>query len=104
MTRESAFAVFVDGGSVEVVGEFDVACVERFETAVATLRHAPSTVTVELAGVELLDSAAIGALLRLRRDLIAAGGTLRLQGSPAFLQRLLQITGLEHLLDGDGRL
>jgi anti-anti-sigma factor len=101
------FGIVVQGTVVQLRGEFDVACVPRFEAAVAPLRAGAgadaASVQVDLAGVVLLDSAALGALLRLRRDVVAAGGELVLDAPRPFQQRLLRIMGLEHLLGPDPR-
>lgn len=93
------FRVEVSGAAVRPHGEFDVAAVHEFEAAVAPLRAAgAAVVTLELHEVDLIDSAALGAILRLRRDLHGAGRTLHVVAPRPFQRRLFRVTGLDALL------
>jgi phospholipid transport system transporter-binding protein len=54
---------------------------------------------VDASGLKTLDSAAIAVLLECRRVAQAAGKTLVVQGAPARLGQLVELYGLEGLLD-----
>ncbi len=97
-----------DGGIVlTVVGEFDASCVGYFEGRVnETLQAAPDgaakRLSVDVGPTDLLDSAAIGSLLRLHRDREAAGGEMTVRISRPFQRTLFEVTGVGYLLSEDG--
>jgi anti-anti-sigma factor len=82
---------------VRLEGELDLATSAVFRSEVEDrLDPAERQVVLDLAQVELVDSAGLGALLRLGHR--AAGGGRRLGlvvGESAMVRRLLRITGLE---------
>ncbi len=86
---------------VEVSGEFDLTKVPQFETATASLSRSVSVV-VDLSSTSLIDSAGLGAILRLRRDQLAGGGTLVVRASRPYQRQLFTVTGLAHLLEPSG--
>jgi anti-sigma B factor antagonist len=55
---------------------------------------AVSTVVIDLQRVSFIDSAGIGALVRARNQLIAAGNDLVLSRPPSNIRRLFEVTGL----------
>ena len=87
------------GYLVTVSGEFDAASVVGFETAVTKiLAHTRQRVLVDIDEVTILDSAAIGALLRLRRDLARVHSTVTLRTTRDYHRRIISITGLSEML------
>lgn len=87
------------GYVVKVVGEFDAASVVGFETAVAKIvAHPRQQVLVDIDEVTILDSAAIGALLRLRRDLSRVHSSVALRTTRDYHRRIISITGLSEML------
>jgi len=88
--------------TVEVHGEFESATVPSFEAATGRVVDLdPPSVVLDLEGTELIDSAAIGAIMRFRRDLQAIGTELIIQAPHDYQQRLFEITGLRHILAPD---
>lgn len=82
---------------IAVSGDFDLTKVDAFEQAVGKAPGGRDLV-VDLEHASLLDSAAIGAILRLVRDRRVDGRECRVQTSRPFQRRLFEITGLAHLL------
>lgn len=62
------------------------------------LRRQATVLTVDLAEVTFLDAAGLGAIVRLRNDLIAAGGSLRLTGASPRVARIFALGGLAAIL------
>jgi anti-sigma B factor antagonist len=78
-------------------GEIDIATAgAAFDSA--QIRHQAEQITVDLSRVTFIDAAGLGALVRLRNDLMAAGGDLRLAGVHPRHARLFVIGGLGSLL------
>jgi N-acetylglucosaminyldiphosphoundecaprenol N-acetyl-beta-D-mannosaminyltransferase len=86
-------------------GRLDVAREPEFAAFLDTLvrEHArASVVLLDLSGVPLVDSAAMGALIRAQKRLLAAGGPrLRLVRVTDTVRRVLRVMRLEHFLDVD---
>lgn len=106
-----------DGGvCLRLVGELDwESAGDLVETARDQLGRLPEprcAVHLDCAQLSLCDSTGLSALLMVHRDVTAAGASLRLDNRPAFLDRMLALTGtLVHLtgtppraarLDDDG--
>ena len=85
---------------VLVGGEFDLATVDQFDQAVAPYRTQFDLI-VDLASTTLLDSTALGALLRLRRDSASTDNSLIVLAPRSYQRRLFEVTGLEFLLAVD---
>jgi len=82
-------------------GEFDSSVVATFDAAASAVSAlAPDQVTVDLEAVTIMDSAAIGALMRLRKAVIADGNRFVLLAPQQFQQRLFAVTGLSHIIQG----
>ncbi|MFI6346101.1 STAS domain-containing protein [Streptomyces sp. NPDC050560] len=59
----------------------------------------PPRLRLDLAGLRMCDSMGLAALLTIRRRTGETGTALRLDNRPAFLERLLEVTGtLNHLV------
>ncbi|MEU0357778.1 STAS domain-containing protein [Streptomyces cyaneofuscatus] len=49
------------------------------------------------AELRLCDSMGVSALLQIHRDAVARGVALRVEDAPPFLERIMRITGIDHL-------
>jgi anti-sigma B factor antagonist len=56
------------------------------------------TVTVDLTDVTFLDAAGLGAIVGLRNELIAAGGSLQITGASSRMTRIFALGGLAMIL------
>ena len=86
------------GGSaiVRLVGELDLAEVEPLQAELERLcSNGLSALTVDLSGLEFLDSTGLHVLLRLRSRCESQQLALRLVPGPASVQRLFRITGTD---------
>ena len=91
-----------DGSRVvlTVEGELDLATVGGLQDAVAEVLSAggPAELVLDLAGVTFLDSSGLGALLRVRADVQAAGGRLSVSAVARGPARVIAIAGLSATL------
>lgn len=82
-----------------VSGDIDIHTAPQLRDRLAELQDAGSTrVVVDLAGVNFLDSSALGALVAAHRDLTADGGTLRLAAARPHVLKIFQITRLTEVI------
>ena len=98
MTSDFAFEA-VHGDDVHVIslhGELDLANAARVREALVEV--AGSTVVVDLADLSFLDSSGIAALLGARKRILAAGHEIEMRGAQGMVRRVLELTGLTHLL------
>ncbi len=85
--------------TVTVVGEFDVVAASTFDKATERVMELdPSRLVVDISGVTLLDSVGIGAIMRLRKAADDRKVGFGVRAPAPFQQRLLTITGLDHLM------
>ena len=85
----------IDRGDVHFVtleGELDLLTGGGLADWLAAM--AGSTVVIDLQRVTFIDSAGIGALVRARNQLSAAGNDLVLTRPPSNIRRLFEVTGL----------
>lgn len=61
----------------------------------------PATLVIDVSAVEFVDSAGLSTFVRADKALCADGGALTLSGASERLRRILEITSLSHLLEGD---
>ncbi len=95
-------AVTRDGETVRVSGALDATTVRHFRAVADELleqdcRHA----VLDIAGLRLIDSVGVGAIIYVYRQLLARGGTLHLRdpnGQPLAILRLMK---LDRLLTGE---
>jgi anti-sigma B factor antagonist len=82
---------------ISPAGEIDLSVADTLlDTWLRVIRREqPSVVVVDLACVTFLDSAALSALIRLRRCVLAQGGHLLLRGASPRQQLLLRVTALD---------
>jgi anti-anti-sigma factor len=79
---------------VSVHGDLDLGSADDLRSALDSLNGA-DVLRVDLAGVRMLDSTALGVLLAAAQRLSARGGRLELTGSSASVRRVLHIAGLD---------
>lgn len=83
-----------------VSGDLDISGVEELlSTAGSLLDAGADVVELDLSGVTFIDSSGLGALVRLKKTVVAAGGQLRLVDVPRPVARILELTGLTDLFD-----
>jgi anti-sigma B factor antagonist len=98
MASDFAFDV-VDVAGVRVVslhGQLDLVNAERVRDAIVLVEGSP--VVVDLEGLAFLDSSGIAALLEARSRIIESGRAFELRGAQGIVLRVLEVTGLAHLL------
>ena len=85
---------------VDLYGEFDLAGIRQFETAIAPLEAGdPDVLVVDLTGVEFMDSSGLRALVMADQRARDAGRRLAIvPGAPA-IRRVFEITQLHDRLD-----
>jgi anti-sigma B factor antagonist len=72
---------------------------EFSSTVTGLVTHGAREVLIDLAPVTYLDSAAIGCLMDLFRQINHAGGRLKLSGVQRRVQALLTLTGTQHFIE-----
>src|SRR5579871_5489937 len=73
--------------------------VERLENATKELvKQTPGLVVMDLSGLDYADSAGIGTSVACLTLIRKAGGDMRVAGVNARIQKLFQITGINHLM------
>lgn len=84
----------VDGSTVAVAGEFDLAAVGRFDALVDGELEQHATVRIDLAGVTFADSSALGALVGAYERAMAAGKLVCVSAVSDVVDALFHIAGL----------
>lgn len=79
---------------MRVIGEFDRLQVERFDRAGQAMSQHLTRLTVDLSRTTIIDSAALGSLIRLRRSLDGIGCTLQVVVSEPFQVTVMKVGGL----------
>ena len=86
-------------GRIELVGEFDLSCVERFRDACAVIvAFGRVEVVVDLAGLRFVDAAGIGAICELRNTLAARRTSLRIVNADARIRKVFSLCGIDTML------
>jgi stage II sporulation protein AA (anti-sigma F factor antagonist) len=85
-------------------GEFDMASCEDFEAAVRTLNgDGLREITIDLAELTFIDSSGIRALLESKRLAEEKGQVLMVRvPDNGQVRQVLELTGVDHVLDGAG--
>ncbi|AJE83654.1 MULTISPECIES: STAS domain-containing protein [Streptomyces] len=82
-------------------GEIDLSVVPQVREAVDELVSGDRVKLVwDLAGVSFMDSAGLGVLVYTMRSVEASGGSVRLAGADAQVRRMLELTGLDTVIEG----
>ena len=84
-----------NGHYIAVTGELDIAATPELSTVLLMAARSPgSLVVVDVAGVEFIDSTALGTLLNAGNEIEAAGKRLRIVCAGGPVRRLLEMTNL----------
>lgn len=94
----------VDSGDwwcrITLSGELDLAGAPRVRQAVDdALGRDRRHIAVDAAGLSFIDSTGLVALLNAREEVTAAGGSLRLTAASPAVTRVLEMAGLDDLLE-----
>jgi anti-anti-sigma factor len=94
----------IDRPSVSIVldGVFDGLQARRFDEVARSVPRTASLVTVDLGATTVVDSAALGALIRLRRSMKESGIEMVTVVARPFQARILEIGGLDRYLGMQG--
>lgn len=84
---------------MRVIGEFDRLQVTRFDRAGAALSDRMQQLTVDLRQTTIIDSAALGSLIRLRHALDGIGCRLEVVVSTPFQVTVMKVGGLFDFLN-----
>jgi anti-sigma B factor antagonist len=86
----------IDGGHlIAITGELDLAATPELSTVMMMAVRAPgSLVVLDLAGVEFVDSSALGTVLKAGGEIESAGKRLRIVCAGGPVRRLLEMTNL----------
>ena len=87
-----------DSIAVSLTGVLDIATAGQLEAAVRGQVRAGRSVTIDLSGIDLCDSTGLGALVRLHRSTLAAGGQLSLRGARRHVADVLAMTGINKVI------
>lgn len=86
-------------GRLDLVGEFDLACGQRFRAArAAILAGGPAEVVVDLTRLRFIDASGIGLLVELGNELAMREATLHIVSRGARIGRVFSICGLAAML------
>jgi anti-anti-sigma factor len=90
-----------DGAQVvRLVGEFDLAGVDAFETELQrNPRSGEGTVVLDLRELTFIDSSGLRAVLMVDREARAGGGQCLIVKGPDRVNRVLELTGVEQRLE-----
>jgi len=87
-----------DGTSiVSVAGEIDLAVAEDFVGVAEACLRQGSGIQLDLGDVTFIDSSGLGVLVRLRKEAVEQDKTFRLANVSNSVERLLEVTGLDHV-------
>jgi anti-anti-sigma factor len=90
----------VDGLVIRMKGEYDIATVSALSQTMATaIARAQDHLVVDLSGVQFMDAATIGVIIKARTELELQHRSLVLRGPSQFARRVLEVCGLTNLLD-----
>ena len=87
----------VDAPPIFLAGELDFATTANLLTR-DDLRHLGGVMTIDMSDVTFVDAAALGAIVHLRNNVIAAGGTLVLAAVSAYISNVFTVAGLVAIL------
>lgn len=97
-----SLAITVHGSNVRLAGAVDVQTAPALRAELTDLINAAGQGTelrVDLGEVSIVDSSGLSTLVRAHRLAVAKNARLLLTGLPGHVARMLNITGLDELLD-----
>jgi anti-anti-sigma factor len=83
---------------LQLFGEFDMAAAEAFTEILSMPEAADRPVVIDLSGLDFLDSTGVACLLRANSRAELRRQELRFTRGPVKVARILELTGVEHLL------
>jgi anti-sigma B factor antagonist len=86
----------IDGGTISVAGELDVATAPLLIDAIAAVTHGP--VTIDLEEVGFIDSSGLGAVVAAHQRLAADGRRLHVKGRSPTVIRVFEVSGVAEIL------
>jgi anti-anti-sigma factor len=91
------------GARLALAGELEFATVGELEAALRRLasEHPELPVTLDLQALEFMDSSGVGALLSANQSVLGRGAQLRLVRGPQRVQRPLEVSGVDRILQFD---
>jgi anti-sigma B factor antagonist len=86
----------IDAGHlISITGELDIAATPELSTVLLIASGSPgSLVVLDLAGVDFIDSTALGTLLKAGNEVESAGKRMRIVCADGPVRRLLELTNL----------
>ena len=90
-----------DGHLVVVSGEVDMSCAARL--AECLVQFANGNVIVDLSAVDFIDSSGLAALVAAHKRITQRGDQLVVHGMSSMALRVMEITGLDHVLNLNGQ-
>lgn len=82
-----------------VLGEVDVYTAPQLREKLLTLCQGGSSIHLDLAGVDYIDSTGLGVLIGAYKAQKSTGGKLIISGMNSRLTRLFRITGLQEIME-----
>ncbi|MDQ2679495.1 MAG: STAS domain-containing protein [Candidatus Eremiobacteraeota bacterium] len=83
---------------INLSGEYDMARISELEAALAQA-HEADFAFIDLTDVPYIDSSALSSLIRLKNRMRGGGGAIRLIAPQRNIRRLLEITGIDHVVE-----
>lgn len=95
---QTEFSITVEGSSllVKLRGELDMQSAPQFDRCLSTIQ---SDAIVDCSGLDFIDSSGIRAFVTAHQAFAARGNHLILRDLPGLVQRLVEITGLNGVLE-----
>jgi anti-sigma B factor antagonist len=85
---------------VTVPVEVDISNADNVrDDLLSVVKDSPAVLVVDMSGTTFCDSAGVNSLVRVYQQALAVGATVRLVVTASAVQRLLAITGVDHLID-----
>jgi anti-anti-sigma factor len=85
---------------VTVPVEVDISNADNVrDDLLSVVKDSPAVLVVDMSGTTFCDSAGVNSLVRVYQQALAVGATVRLVVTASAVQRVLAITGVDHLID-----
>ena len=97
------FECTIEGNTVRVIGEIDLSTAQNFKEALLTaVRDSGRAPTVDLSGVDYIDSAGIQALVNVRGEDPDESNPIRIIGVRPHVMRIFRMVGLDSAFEIQG--
>ncbi|MEO6913649.1 MAG: STAS domain-containing protein [Candidatus Baltobacteraceae bacterium] len=87
-----------DTAFINLFGEYDLARIDELERQLAEA-HESDIAFIDLTDVTYIDSSALSCLIRLKNRMSGRAGIIRLIAPQRNVRRLIELTGLEHVVE-----